>query len=171
MKYEFSSILACFDSNLWSYHVIVPDEIYKVLTKEGNKRVVCIINETHKTHAALLHYDFGYFILINNEIRKKFNLSLGSRLSLTLESDNSEYGMPMPEEFSAVLDQDELGNKYFHALTPGKQRSLLYLVGKIKSTQIKINKSLAIMHHLCVTKGNLDYKLLNEHFKEFNHLK
>ncbi|MBK8517794.1 MAG: hypothetical protein IPL55_16360 [Saprospiraceae bacterium] len=57
---------------------------------------------------------------------------------------------------------------FFHALTPGKQRSLIYIVGKVKNTESKIRKSLAIADHLTSNKGKIDGKLLYEALKEYN---
>lgn len=39
----------------------------------------------------------------------------------------------MPEELEELLHQDEEGNRLFHALTPGKQRTLLYYIGAPKT--------------------------------------
>jgi uncharacterized protein YdeI (YjbR/CyaY-like superfamily) len=82
--------------------------------------------------------------------------------------DDSKYGMPMPDEFQEVLYQEPDASKYFHELTAGKQRSLLYIVGKVKNTESRIKKSLAIADHLVANKGKLDFKMLNEAFKEYN---
>ena len=74
--------------------------------------------------------------------------------------------MPMPDEFQEVLYQEPDASNYFHALKAGKQRSLLYIVGKVKNAESRINKSLAIANHLLANKGKLDYKMLNEAFKD-----
>jgi len=41
-------------------------------------------------------------------------------------------------------------------------------VNKIKNTDIKINRSMAIAQHLMDVKGMLDFKQLNETIKEYN---
>lgn len=69
-----------------------------------------------------------------------------------------------------MLDQDEQGNELFHALTKGKQRSLVYLVTKVKNSDSRLNKSLAIIEHLKDVKGQLDFKMLNEKIKYYNNL-
>jgi hypothetical protein len=70
-----------------------------------------------------------------------------------------------------VLAQDEEGARYFYALTKGKQRSLVYVVGKVKNVDSQIAKGLAIMHHLKEAQGKLDFKRLGEVIKEYNQLK
>ena len=76
--------------------------------------------------------------------------------------------MPVPEEFELVIFGDEEAAYYFESLTPGKQRSLIYLVGKIKSSDIKINRAMAIAEHLKEVKGQLEYKALNDTIKKYN---
>jgi hypothetical protein len=55
-------------------------------------------------------------------------------------------------------------------LTKGKQRGLIYIVTKVKNTNSRLNKSLAIIEHLKDVKGNLEYKMLNEKIKYYNNL-
>jgi uncharacterized protein YdeI (YjbR/CyaY-like superfamily) len=67
-----------------------------------------------------------------------------------------------------MLAEDDRANDHFHALTPGKQRSLIYLVLKIKSEDARIRKALGIVEHLVEFNGELDFRALNEKFKEIN---
>jgi uncharacterized protein YdeI (YjbR/CyaY-like superfamily) len=76
--------------------------------------------------------------------------------------------MEFPEEFRVMLDQDESAKEVFDSITKGKQRSLVHLVGTVKNTQSRINRSLAICDHLKESKGNLDGKRLNELIKFYN---
>ncbi|MEZ4892245.1 MAG: YdeI/OmpD-associated family protein [Saprospiraceae bacterium] len=87
-------------------------------------------------------------------------------LRVSLKKDTSEYGLPMPEEMAEVLAQDDEGDKLFHALTPGKIRTLLYIAGNVKSSEKRISRSIAIVEHLKETKGKIDFKMLNIKLKE-----
>jgi len=113
-------------------------------------------------------YPKGYFILMNQANVKKLNIKEGDPVNIVINKDTSEYGVPMPDSFLALLSQDEQGSAYFHQLTPGKQRSLIYIVGKVKNIDSQINKGLAILSHLTEAKGQLDFKRLNEKIKEYN---
>jgi len=68
------------------------------------------------------------------------------------------------------LDQDEEGNAFFRSLTPGKQRSLIYIVTTVKNPESRMKKSLAIIHHLKLAKGKLDFRQLNTWIKYYNNL-
>ncbi len=165
---EFDSPLEKFDSNLWQYHIPVPEEVANELIRGENKRVICSLNVQVIFRTAIMKSEDYYFILVNKSHRDQLKLHLGQKINVRLEKDHSEYGHEMPEEFQVLLDQDELGNSYFKALTIGKQRSLVYIVSKVKNPHSRLNKSMAIVEHLKEVKGKLDFKMLNEKIKYFN---
>jgi hypothetical protein len=165
---SFVTTLEQLDYNIWSYHFPVNTEITNQIIADGNRRVVCTINDKITIHSALMPLDGGSYILVNKKVRTQLNINEGDKVRVSLEKDISEYGIPMPDSFRVLLDQDEIGNEYFHALTPGKQRGLIYVVGKVKSLDSQLNKGLAILDHLTEFKGALDYKALNAKIKEYN---
>ena len=125
------------------------------------------IEKTVTYHAALTPFGDGRFcIRVNKDVRKKISKDFGDKVSLELNEDKSKYGIHLPEEFEELLLQDMEGEKLFHALTPGKQRSLLHLIGKPKSEEIRLRKGLVVLMHLKSNKGVLDFKLLNQAFKD-----
>jgi hypothetical protein len=109
-----------------------------------------------------------WFITMNQGNVKKLNIGSNSEIQVVMSKDTSEYGMPIADEFREVLDQEPLADKYFHALTPGKQRTLLHIINTVKNTESRIKKSLAIADHIVANKGTINYKMLNEAFKEYN---
>ena len=165
---SFVSTLENFGFKIWGYHIPVNEEITKQFSEGSFRRVVCTINDTITLHSALMPIDKGSYILINKQVRQKLGIEEGDKVELTLEKDTSEYGRPVPESFLVLLDQDEVGSKYFHELTPGKQRSLIYIIAKVKNLNSQLNKGLAILDHLSESKGQIDYKGLNEKIKEYN---
>ena len=163
---KFFGPLEKYDNNLWNYHIKVPDHIVQTLKEQKMTRFICSIDEKISFHASLMPAGQGiYFIKLNQERRKKAQLYLGGSMSVEIFPDDSKYGMPITEEFLELLLQDEEGAKYFELLTPGKQRSLLYLVNKLKSSQKRIAKSMIILDHLKELNGKLDFKKLHEDFK------
>lgn len=167
---QFQSTLENFNTKLWQYHVPVPDEIAERLIEGDNKRVTCSINQIIRFPAALLKTKEYWFVLINKSNREKVGIEEGQKLEVVLEKDHSEYGHEMPEELQVLLDQDEKGSQHFFALTKGKQRALIYLVGKVKNSNSRLNKSLAIIEHLKEAQGKLDFRRLNDKIKYFNNL-
>ncbi|MEQ8358291.1 MAG: YdeI/OmpD-associated family protein [Cytophagales bacterium] len=104
-------------------------------------------------------------------MRTELEIEEESKISVLIEKDRSEFGMDVPEEFIEVMGQEELAWERFQQLTPGKQRTLIYIVNKVKNTDSRIRKALAIAHHLKEMKDVLDFKRINELIKYYNNLK
>ncbi len=159
--YHFTAVLEKFNSNLWGHHLSVPDAVAQVFLSQNAKRIVCTLQETAEFQAALMPKgDGAYFININKTLRDKLGLKIGTPVRVALRKDNSEYGLPMPEELAELLQQDEEGDQLFHALTPGKQRTLLYIVGSVKSSDLRLNRAVAVVEHLRENAGKIDFKKL-----------
>ena len=157
------------DSNVWTYVIHVPIDISDKIIAQKTKRVVCDINKLFSIQCALMPYGDGtYFINMNKEIRTKIAKSGLEELTISLSVDDSEYGMPFPEEFKELLELDNEGSEHFHNLTKGKQRNLIHLIGKPKSSDIRIRKAITVVDYLKAKNGHLDFKELYEALKVKN---
>ncbi len=166
---EFTARLDKIDSDLWQYLFRVEKETAEQFIEGDNRRIVCTINGKVKFHAALLHDGLGgYLVLLNQERRTILGLRQGDTFSVVLEKDSSQYGMPMSDEFREVLNQSPEANAIFHALTPGKKRTLIHLCDNVKSSDIKIKRAAVVSNHLFEQQGKIDFKLLNEEMKTAN---
>jgi len=162
----FTSRLENFDTALWTWHIKVPKPIADTLAAEGIKRMVCRLNDTMTIHCALMPSgDGGHFILMNKKVRDALRLKEGSPVQAEVSADTSDYGIEPSEEMRACLADDPEGDRYFHALTPGKQRSLIYFVGQVKDPDKRIVRALTILEHLKGNDGKLDFRQLNADLK------
>ncbi len=169
MKHTFTSKLKRLDSQVWYLAIEVPADIGDQFKEKNKTRLIATYNGSEKAFCAFMPAtEKGYWLTINKEIRTKLKLQEGDRVDVSLEPDESEYGIPLPEEMEELLLQDELGSKVFHTLTPGKQRSLLWMIGKPKNSDTRLKKALGVMEYLKLVKGKLDFKELNEFMKNFN---
>lgn len=162
---NFSSVVEQSTNKLWACHFEVPPALAAQLMADGNQRVICTLgNQTWQ--CALQPYAKGRrVIMVNKKLKELLGLHYGDTIEAHLEKDESEYGLPVPEEFAALLDQDPDGNRLFHALTDGKKRTLLYILAKPKSSDLRIRTALAVVNHLKINKGKIDYKQLGEELK------
>lgn len=167
---SFEEKLGKFDFNHWSYHIPVPDAIAAQMMDENHRRVLIWIKDSGPYHMALMKAKECWYVLVNQELRKKMELDEERTFEVKIDRDHSEFGHDVPDEFQVLLDQDEEGNNHFRALTPGKQRSLIFIVTTVKNSESRMRKSLAIIHHLKLAKGKLDFKQLNEWIKHYNNL-
>ena len=155
-----------FDGKLWSFVLpFAKEDVEEFLTDD--RRVLLYFNEMDYIHCALMPDGVGdFFININKDTRKQFNLEEDQALEVSLTKDTSKYGMPVPQELEELWENDAVFYDYFHALTPGKQRNLLHLVNKIKSKTKRQEKAVVIYQYLIEAKGKLDFKELNVAFKK-----
>lgn len=164
--FQFSSRLEESGNKLWGFHFPVPDLVAKSLIQGDDRRVMCLLQGKIEYQCALLPKGDGSFlVMVNKKTRDKLGLKPGSPVTVQLRKDDSQYGLPMPEELEEVLRQDETGHRLFHALTPGKIRTLLYIAGQPKNQDIRLRRALAIVEHLKNNAGNINYRQLNEEMR------
>ncbi len=166
MEAKFQALLEDFKSSLWGHYIPVPKSIVDKFFKLGIKRFICEINGVHSFSCAFMPAgNNDYFILMNKPTVKKLKLKLGQQLQIIIKEDSSEYGMPLCEELEVMLAEDPTFGSQFKALTPGLRRSLIYLVGKFKSSDLRIRSIIVVADHLKANNGKLDNKMLYEALK------
>jgi Bacteriocin-protection, YdeI or OmpD-Associated/Domain of unknown function (DUF1905) len=136
-------VLEKFDSGM--HYIMLDKKTVMTLTKNENRRAICIINGEVEIHCALMpKKEGGYYVNIGSAICKKLKVKTGSKISATFSIDRSEYQFEMPEELNEVLNTDPAANKIFQSLTEGNQRGLMYLVAQVKSSDRRIERALKI---------------------------
>lgn len=168
MTKSFQTTLSSYRPPYSGFYIAVPDEISSFFVEKDIKRFICKVDEVLEFPCALLaRKNAPYYIMINKANKKKLDLEAGEELTVSLTPDTSKYGLPMPEEMEVLLQQDPEADKLFHSLTPGRQRSLLFMIGKPKSSAIRLNKALAICEYLKTTGGKVDIPEMNKFIQSF----
>ena len=96
-----------------------------------------------------------FYIIVNKKKRDALGIVSGDIVDVELVKDESKYGLPMPEDFQEVLNQDPEADRLFHALTAGKQRSVLYHIGNVKNIDRRIHVALIFIEHLKNNDGKI----------------
>lgn len=171
-EYSFESVMEASESRIYQTHLIVPADIASALLANDAKRVVATLHareHQYEYQCGLIPRGKGKtVIMVNKEIRTKLKIDAGARVKIQLRKDESEYGLAMPEELAELMHQDEEGNRLFHALTEGKQRSLLYVVSSQKNPQRRIERAIVVIEHLKAHNGKVDSKQLYQELKVSN---
>jgi hypothetical protein len=149
------------------WHFLVVDrKIVDKLGFEGKaKRVLCSIKGSEPFACGLMPWGDFFYIMVNKLRRAELGLEVGDKVDVVLEKDESKYGMPMPEELQEVLNQDPEGDKLFHKLTAGKQRSMMWFIGKVKDIDKRIHTALVFIEHLKKNDGKLVNAELQQELK------
>jgi len=130
------------------HHITVPSEIVKKVGGIGT-RLMCSVNGHKAFHGGMVALGGGTaYITVNKKRMKEFGVEKGDEVEVTLTEDTSKYGMEMPEELEALLDQDKEGARRFEMLTPGRQRYIIHYVGQVKSSQKKIDRAIKLINNL-----------------------
>jgi len=160
---RFSSILEKSKSKLWASQVGVPAHCVRALADSSSRRVWCSISGSPEWQCALLPVGEGSFVIsVNRALCKKLKLEYGMKVEVALRKDETKCGLPMPAEFTELLRQDKEAHRLIHALTPGKLRTLLYIVGRGKNSDQRIERAVVIVRHLKENGGKINYRQLGE---------
>lgn len=167
MEQTFTAEIQFEDNSLgWHCFVIVPPKIAEKFIEGKDRRVVCTLNDKLTIQAALMPSKEGYYyILLNKTNRTKLKVEPRDKVKVKLSKDSSEYGTATPSFFKEFCEQDPEGSDLFHRQTMGTQRSLLYLMCKPKSENKQLEKAWIIFDYLKSVNGNLEFKGLQEAFK------
>lgn len=163
---KFKSVLTRSTGEYGGLYLPVPESVaLKFKVEQGTRRVVCTATDGFSFQCAVLPHSKGFYIGTNKTIRDALGIDEGDKITLSIVKDESKYGMPMPKELQEVLNQDPEGDKLFHALTPGLQRSMLYSIGKRKDVDDRIQTSLILVEHLKQNDGKIVYEKLKQELK------
>ncbi|MBC5775912.1 DUF1905 domain-containing protein [Pontibacter sp. KCTC 32443] len=135
--------------HLPGHYIEVPPVVVQQLGGTFKVRVLCTINNKLTFQGGLVALGGGSgYISINNKQLKQLGLQSGDKVEITLQEDTTEYGMEVPEELKELLNQDTEGKRRFELLPPGKQRYIIYYVGGVKSSQLRIDRALLLINNL-----------------------
>ncbi len=163
---KFRTILTRSTSDSGWHYLVVGKDIADKFRFEGKfRRVVCSINGGDSFQCALMPWGEQFYIIVNKKKRDQIGVVAGDEVDVLLVKDESKYGLPMPEEFAEVMRQDPNGDRMFHALTPGRQRSLIYLITNVKDIDRRIHTALIVLEHLKANDGKVDGERLYEEVK------
>ncbi len=146
---EFSSSVFKLESLVGMHCVEVPASVIKKIGGKLNIRLICTLNESVSWQCGLVALGNGAaYFSVNPARRKKLGLQEGDKVRVKFEKDESEYGMEVPPELTALLQQDDEGRKRFDALPPGKRRYIIFYVSGVKNSQKRIARAILLIENL-----------------------
>ncbi|MEM0960990.1 MAG: YdeI/OmpD-associated family protein [Bacteroidota bacterium] len=66
-------------------------------------------------------------------------------MPVTVAEDPDPDRVDLPDELQAALDLDPVASAAWRALTPGRQRTLAYGVGRAKRPETRVRRALALL--------------------------
>jgi hypothetical protein len=150
---DFSSKIYKLPHLLGMHYIEIPYDVVQHLGGKFNVRLVCSINKKLKFQGGIVALGNGNgYISINNKRLKQLGVAFGDTVSVSLKKDESEFGMPVPEELQELLKQDDEAKRRFDLLSKGKQRYIIYYVSQVKNSQLRIERALLLLTNLKKSK-------------------
>ncbi|MFD0861373.1 YdeI/OmpD-associated family protein [Sungkyunkwania multivorans] len=155
-----------FEVTIKGMHAIdLPESIVTPFIDAGQQRVRVIATFEGKSiefHAALQKYQGRYRLTFGKSKQKQLGLFPSDYFQLQLFEDHSKYGVDVPEELAAVLETDTEAYKIFESFTPGKKRSIIYMIARFKNSQTRIDKALLLCEN--IKRGIRDHREILKQF-------
>ncbi|WP_205501826.1 YdeI/OmpD-associated family protein [Rufibacter psychrotolerans] len=146
---HFKTHIGKLDYLMGTHYVEIPAEVVHALGGKFNVRLLCTVNNTVRYQGGIVALGQGRgYITLTKQRLKQLGVKEGSEVSVTLEKDPSQYGTPVPEELSELFIQDDEGKTRFDQLKPGMQRYIIQHVAAVKSSQLRIDRSIKLIGNL-----------------------
>jgi hypothetical protein len=134
------------------HYLEIPASAVRELGGTFKLRVICRVASGPRAlefRAGLMALGGGKaYISITKRRMKELGLGQGGRPRVTLRPDRGRYGMEMPAELRALLEQDEVGRARFAQLSPGKQRYVIFYVSGVKSEERRLDRAVLLIENL-----------------------
>jgi hypothetical protein len=114
-----------------------------------NQRVIVKINQKVEWQGGVVALGEGKgYIAVSKARMKELDIHFGDEVNVEFTKDFSEFGHAFPIELNEILKQDPFAHERFFNLTAGKQRTLIYYILQMKTSDKRIERSLTFMHNL-----------------------
>ncbi|KAA3436365.1 YdeI/OmpD-associated family protein [Rufibacter hautae] len=146
---HFNTHIGKLEHLMGTHYLEIPAEVVQVLGGKFNVRLLVTVNNalTYQGGIVALGQGRGYITLTKQRL-KELGLKEGSPATVTLTKDESQYGTPVPEELTELFRQDDEGKARFDQLKPGMQRYIIQHVAAVKSSQLRIDRSITLIENL-----------------------
>lgn len=129
------------------FYLTVHAATVEKLPDKKKTRLICTLDDKLVLRCGLNHMgDGNYFIIISGRHMKSINKQAGDIVQYTIEPDPDPLGVEIPEVLEALLTQDDEAKRRFDAFTPGKKRTLIYSMARIKDIDKQVQTAISILN-------------------------
>lgn len=127
------------------FYLTVDAATVEKLPDKKKTRLICTLDNKLVLRCGLNHMgDGNYFIIISGRHMKSLKKQAGDDVQYTIEPDPDPLGFAIPEVLEALLAQDDEAKRRFDAFTPGKKRTLIYSMARIKDIDKQVQTAINI---------------------------
>ncbi len=145
---RFSTCIVPVEGPMLHHIMEVPNEtVAKFNAFKGHLRIFCKFGNAEEFPCALSARGDGYSIAISKKLMKEACVVAGQTILVSIRLDEND-GLKLPEELAEVLVEDELGQKLYNDLNPGKKRGLIYYISSSKNVETRIKRAFYMINKL-----------------------
>lgn len=145
--FEFAAPVLPVQRGLVQHGLPIPEDVAEALLRNG-RRVLAELNGHRVSRAIHRDPEVDAFLVMSRGILRAIGAAPGDLVVVNIWSDPDPDHVDIPEEFEAVLDQDEAAASRFDAMTPGMKRSLVHYIASAKRTETRIKRSFQMAERL-----------------------
>lgn len=139
--FEFVAPVLRADHGMRFHYLPLPDDVADALLASATRRVLVTLNG-HATNRAVQTAPDGTRVLVTGRaILRAAGAALGDMVVVTLRPDPTPDTVDVGEALAAALEQDPGAGARFHAMTPGRQRSLAHYVTSAKRPETRARRA------------------------------
>jgi hypothetical protein len=147
-EYAFAAPLLRHADGMRQHYLPLPAEVADALAAAGVRRVVGTLNGHPVSRGVQGRKDGERFLLLGQDLLREIGVTYGETVFAVLRPDPEPDRVELPQEFAAALAADPEAAARFHAMTPGRQRSLAYYAGSAKRPETRQARALELAHKL-----------------------
>jgi hypothetical protein len=141
-------------TSLKLHYVLIPSSILTALNEgeekgKFNQRVIIRLNDQIEWQGGIVALREGDgYIAVSQARMKQLKIERFDEVTVVLTKDNSEFGHEFPPELQEVFLQDIEAEQRFRGMAPGKQRTIIYYILQVKSSEKRAERSWLFMTNL-----------------------
>ena len=147
-RYRFDASVLRTESGMINHYLPIPEEIGAALWDAGVRRVIATLNGKDFRRALIGRGDGTRCLILGGPLLREIGARMGDMVSVSLVADPDPDRVDLPEEFAAVLEQDDEAMARFASMTSGMQRSLALHVASAKREETRIKRALELAYKL-----------------------
>ncbi len=142
--YKFTARITRIDGVYMHCILIVPDEIIERINKKGRIRTKGTMNGSPFALAIQNLKTGERYFSVSAPLRRaaKIQLSVPVQTEFVIVDENE---LEIPEELTAVLNEDPEGKAAFDKLTTGSKRGLIHYVTSVKNVDSRIKRAMQLV--------------------------
>lgn len=163
---EFETDIKALDYLNYWFVEITPDILAQLPGRKEkgdfNQRLLITLDHKVQWQAGILALGEGSgLITVQKDRLKKIGKTLGDTVIVQLKKDESEFGVPVPEEIREYWVQVPESKYRFDALTPGMKRYILNHISTAKSAEKRSERTHFLMSNLLLApQGKETFRFL-----------